>query len=33
MKIKTILKNENTIAEDWEQLKLYIANWLEYFRK
>lgn len=33
MKIKTILKNENAIAEDQEQLKLYIVNWLKYFRK
>ena len=33
MKIKTILKNENTIAEDEEQQELYIVNWLKYFRK
>ena len=33
MKIKTILKKENIIAEDEEQPELYIVNWLTYFRK
>lgn len=34
MKIKTTLKNYNTIAEDVEQLELsYIVNWLKNFGK